>query len=132
MPISFKLFKHPPCMSSITEGRIKPFLTRLNLQEIKNLIHTYGYMHSCRRYPFAYNMFYCVGIFLRIELLIFLLKFLRMCSRISFSAYMRLVFFHLIFPSFIFLSGFGGIRNPLSLPAHKKQMLLISIRLFYK
>ena len=94
MPISLKLFQHFSCVPTITEGRIKPLLPRLYLQKIKNLIHTYRNMHARRCDSLAYNMLYRIGIFLRIKLLVFLLKLLRMCSRISLSAHMRLIFFH--------------------------------------
>src|SRR4051794_5575359 len=70
-------------MSAITECRIHCHLSRHGPQDLQHFRHTNGTMHACGSLAGGQNLFESLGVFFRIQLLIFLLETARVPSRIA-------------------------------------------------
>ena len=66
MSMSFKLFKHCPCVATVSECGIKACLSRLYVQKIYDFFYHYGYVHARRGISLADDMLNCILVFFRV------------------------------------------------------------------
>ena len=107
--LPLQLLEHSFCVTAIAKCGIKPGLSRLNLQKIKNFFYHNRNMHTRRRIALFDHMCNGIFVFFRLQFFVFFLKFLWVFSFVTHAPLVYgLVFVFHFYDSFPLLSRYSS------------------------